>query len=76
MDDPPLREIGRILLVVGLTLAGVGLLLILGRRIPGLGRLPGDILVRRGSWTFYAPIVTCLVVSVLLTLLWRLFQRR
>jgi len=56
----------RAFIVAGVVLIAVGLLLKLG--LP-LGRLPGDIVVRRGSSTFYFPVVTCLVVSVVLSLL-------
>jgi len=58
--------LGRVLIVVGLVIAGLGVLVSAG--VP-LGRLPGDVMVRRGSFTFYFPVVSCLVVSVLLTLL-------
>lgn len=64
--------VGKALVLVGLTIAGVGLLVIFG--IP-FGRLPGDIVVRRGSFTFYFPIVTSIVLSLLLTLLFSIFRR-
>ena len=63
---------GRTLVVVGLIVAAIGALMMLG--LP-LGRLPGDIVVSRGRGTFYFPIVTCIVVSVLLTLLMSFFRR-
>jgi hypothetical protein len=63
---------GRTLVAVGLIVAAIGALIMLG--VP-LGRLPGDIVVSRGRGTFYFPIVTCIVVSVLLTLLMSLFRR-
>ena len=56
---------GKILVIVGLIVAGIGLVMMLG--VP-LGQLPGDISYRRGSTTFYFPIVTCLVLSVLFSL--------
>jgi hypothetical protein len=66
----PLRETGRMLLVVGIVLAGAGLLLSFGARLPfRLGRLPGDISYQGRHGTFYFPIVTCIVLSVALTLL-------
>jgi hypothetical protein len=69
--------VGRALIVAGLVLVGVCLLLTLGERLPiRLGRLPGDIVVRGKSGTFYFPVVTCLLVSVVLTLLGWLFSRR
>jgi hypothetical protein len=63
---------GRTLVVVGLIVAGIGALIMLG--LP-LGRLPGDIVVQRGRGTFYFPVVTSIVVSVVLTLLLSLFRR-
>lgn len=63
---------GRVLLVVGLVIAGLGLLMMLG--LP-LGRLPGDIAVRRGSFSFYFPLATSIILSIVLTLLFSLFRR-
>lgn len=62
----------RLLIVAGLVLVAIGLLVKLG--IP-LGRLPGDIIIRRESSTFYFPIVTCIVLSVALSLLAALLRR-
>jgi hypothetical protein len=63
---------GRALVVAGVVIAGVGLLIMLG--LP-LGRLPGDFAVRRGNVSFYFPLATSIVVSILLTLLFALFRR-
>ena len=71
-----MAELGRTLVVLGTLLVLVGAALLLAPRIPWLGRLPGDSLIRREHVTFYFPIVTCLVVSVVLTLLLNLFWRR
>ena len=68
-------ELGRILLFVGLGLALLGGLLLLGGKVPGLGRLPGDIVYRRGNFTFYFPLATSILLSLLLTLLLSLFRR-
>ena len=70
-----MSEFGRMLVTIGLLLVGVGLLVMLVGLIPGLGRLPGDILIRRGNFTFYAPIATMLLLSLVLTLLLNLFRR-
>ena len=74
----PLREFGRMLIGLGFIIALFGGLLLLGGRLPlRLGRLPGDIAIsgRRGS--FYFPIVTCLLLSALLTLvMWLIGQIR
>jgi len=65
--------VGRLLIVLGLLIAAVGLLISLG--VP-IGRLPGDITIRRGNFTFYFPLVTCAVASVVLTLVFMFFTRR
>jgi hypothetical protein len=63
---------GRILVLIGLGIAGVGLLVMLG--LP-LGRLPGDIAVRHGNFSFYFPLATSIILSILLTLIFALFRR-
>jgi Protein of unknown function (DUF2905) len=64
----------RLLIVIGLVIAAVGALWPWLRRL-GFGRLPGDIVIRHGNFTFYAPIATCLVVSVVLSLIFWLLGR-
>lgn len=64
--------VGKLLVVVGLVIAGLGLLIMLG--VP-LFRLPGDISVRRGNFAFYFPLATSILLSILLTLLFALFRR-
>jgi DUF2905 family protein len=75
----PLREIGKTLSVIGAVLVGVGALLLFGARLPyRIGRLPGDIVIQGRNGSFYFPIVTCIIVSLLFTLLmWilNLFRR-
>jgi membrane protein implicated in regulation of membrane protease activity len=66
------------LVVIGLVIAGVGAIWLLAPYIPWLGKLPGDIAVERPNFRFYFPVVTCIVLSVLLTgLMWlvRHFQK-
>jgi Protein of unknown function (DUF2905) len=63
---------GRLLLIAGLIVAAIGLAVMAG--VP-LGRLPGDLVIRRGNATFYLPITTCIVLSVLLTIVLSLFRR-
>jgi len=71
----PLRELGRALLILGAVIAVVGALLFFGARLPfRLGRLPGDIIHRGEHTTFYFPIVSCLIVSIVLSLLLWLFS--
>ncbi|MEW5865843.1 MAG: DUF2905 domain-containing protein [Bacillota bacterium] len=67
---------GRMLILLGIVMVLIGAVLTLAGRIPGIGRLPGDILIRRGNFTFYFPLATSIVLSVILTLLFALFARR
>jgi hypothetical protein len=70
-----MAPIGKLLIVFGLVLVGAGLLLLLSDKIPWLGRLPGDITVRRDNFTFFFPIVTCIVISVILSLILWFFRK-
>jgi len=64
----PLREVGKLLVVLGVVMAAVGAALMLGSRLPfRLGRLPGDIVYQGRNTAFYFPIVTCLLLSAALT---------
>jgi hypothetical protein len=66
----PTRELGKLLLVVGVLLVGAGALLAFGARLPfRLGRLPGDIAYQGRHGSFYFPVVTCILLSVALTLI-------
>ncbi len=67
---------GRLLVFSGLILLGAGLLIELVGKIPGAGKFPGDILVKKGPVTFYFPLVTCLVISLFLSLLLSFFSKR
>ena len=63
---------GRLLIILGLVIVGVGLLMTMG--VP-IGRLPGDFTVRRGNFSFYVPLATSILASIVLTLLMMLFRR-
>jgi len=69
-------ELGRMLIVLGVVIALVGAVLLVAGRVPGLGRLPGDIHVERGNWSVYVPLGTSIVLSLLLTLALWLIGRR
>jgi len=75
-----MRDLGKLLLGFGALMVLLGLVLLvagnLSGKVPWLGRLPGDIHIQRGNWTFYFPLVTCFVISIVLTLLFSLFGRR
>jgi hypothetical protein len=64
--------VGKTLVLIGLGVVGVGLLVMFG--VP-IGRLPGDIMVRRGNVSFYFPLTTSIILSIVLTLLLVLFRR-
>jgi hypothetical protein len=64
---------GRSLIILGLLIAGIGLLINLGLPI---GRLPGDFTIRRGNFSFYFPLATSIIASILLTLIMMFFGRR
>jgi hypothetical protein len=69
----PLDSMGKILLVLGIGIAVVGVIVMLGARIPFLGTLPGDLSFERGNARFYVPIVTSIVISILLTVVLNVF---
>jgi hypothetical protein len=70
-----MNDLGKVIFFCGLIVAGVGLLLWLGVGKNWLGRLPGDVNYSRGNFSFHFPIVTCLIVSLILTLLLWIFRR-
>jgi hypothetical protein len=70
-----MSEMGKLLVFIGLVLAAAGAFLWLGAGKGWLGRLPGDIVYRKGNFTFYFPIITSLLISLLLTLILWLFRR-
>ncbi len=63
---------GKILVLIGFGVAGLGALVMLG--VP-FGRLPGDIVIKRGNFSFYFPLATSIILSILVTLLFALFRR-
>lgn len=67
---------GKFLILTGALLVLLGLFVSMGSKIPWLGRLPGDFLIQRERFTFAFPLTTCLIISLLLTLLANLFFRR
>ena len=68
-------DVGRLLIVAGALLLIVGIFFTLGGRVPFLGRLPGDISLRSGNVQVFVPLVTCLLLSVVLTLVLNLLFR-
>lgn len=70
-----MNELGKMLVILGSIIVLIGTLLWLGVGRNWLGKLPGDIHIKRENFSFYFPIVTCVIVSLLLTLLFRLFRK-
>ncbi|MGH9386149.1 MAG: DUF2905 domain-containing protein [Vicinamibacterales bacterium] len=70
-----MSNIGRMLMLMGVLLVVVGALLTLGSKIPWLGRLPGDIVIERKNFSFYFPLMTSIIISVILSILMILFRR-
>jgi hypothetical protein len=70
-----MSEIGKLLLILGIILSIMGLIFIFGSKVPGLGRLPGDIFIKKENVTFFFPIVTCILISIIVTLILSLFRR-
>ena len=69
-------DLGRLVVVLGVLVILVGLVLMLVGRVPWLGRLPGDIAIQRGNWSFYVPLTTSILISVVLSLVLYLIGRR
>jgi DUF2905 family protein len=70
-----MSDLGRLLILLGAVLLALGVLLTVAGKIPWLGRLPGDIYYKSDHVTFYFPFVTCLLISVVLSLLFYWFRR-
>jgi hypothetical protein len=70
-----MSELGRFLMIIGGILVLVGVVLWLSPKIPWLGRLPGDIVIKREKFTFYFPLGTSILISIILTLILYLFRK-
>lgn len=66
---------GRPVIILGAMIVVVGILMLYGSKIPFLGKLPGDIHLQKETFAFYFPITTCVVLSILLYFIMRLFQK-
>ena len=71
-----LGPFGKTLIIIGIILILLGLAIVFGGKILPLGRLPGDIAFKRGNFTLFFPIVTCIILSIILTILLNFFLRR
>jgi hypothetical protein len=71
-----MEQIGKSLMLIGISVLLLGALLWLGGKVPGIGKLPGDILIKRGNFTFYFPLATSILLSIILSIIFALFRRR
>jgi len=71
----PLNEIGKLLLFFGIFMVLAGLLLMFLPKIPFVGKLPGDIVIRKGNFTFYFPLATSIILSIILTIIFSIFRK-
>jgi hypothetical protein len=71
-----IESLGRMLIMIGVVAIAFGAIFVMFGKIPWIGRLPGDIIIRRGNFTFYLPIVTMLLLSLILTILFNLIGRK
>jgi hypothetical protein len=67
--------LGKLLIILGAAIILIGIAVLFAHKIPYVGRLPGDIYVKRDNFTFYFPITTSIIISILLTLLFWLFRK-
>ena len=70
-----LGALGKLLILLGVFIVLMGLLLMAGDKIPWAGRLPGDILIKKEKFTFYFPLTTCILISLLITIFFALFRK-
>jgi len=69
-------DIGKMLIIFGVAAIVIGGILMLSGKVPWIGRMPGDILVRKKNFTFYFPLATSILISILLTLIFWLIKKR
>lgn len=67
--------LGKSLIIIGLVIAAVGVIFALGGKLSWFGRLPGDIYIKRDNFTFYFPLATCILISLILSLIFWLFRK-
>lgn len=71
-----IADFGKLFIFLGLLLVVIGFVFIVGNKIPLIGKLPGDIAIERDNYSFYFPITTCIIISIVLSLIFWLFGKR
>lgn len=66
---------GKLLIVIGILLIFIGILLSFSGKIPFLGKLPGDIYIKKDNFSFFFPITTCIIISIIISLILQLFKK-
>ncbi len=69
-------DIGKIIIFLGLLMVVIGFILMLGSKMPFIGKLPGDIAIERKNYSFYFPVTTCIIISIILSFILWLFNKR
>jgi len=68
--------LGKLLILLGVFIILIGVFLLLGERVPWVGRLPGDFIIRKKNFTFYFPLTTSILISIILTLIFAFLSRK
>ncbi len=71
-----LGPLGKVLILLGVFIILIGVFLLVGEKIPWLGKLPGDIIIKKKNFTFYCPIATSIIISIILTLIFTFLSRK
>jgi uncharacterized protein HemY len=71
-----LADFGKLFIFIGLLLVVIGFVFIIGNKIPFIGKLPGDIAIERKNFNFYFPITTCIIISIILSLVFWLLGKK
>jgi Protein of unknown function (DUF2905) len=72
---PELTQLGKILIFAGIFIFAIGVFFLFGDKIPFLGKLPGDIIIKKKNFTFYFPIVTSILLSIIISLIFYFFRK-
>ncbi len=70
-----MEYLGKVLILFGVIFVLLGLFLVFFDRIPYIGKLPGDIIIRRGNTIIFFPIITCILLSIIISLVLNIFRR-
>ena len=69
-------DIGKIIIFIGLLLVVIGFVWMVGNKLPFIGKLPGDIAIERKNYSFYFPVTTCIIISIILSFIFWFFNKR